>query len=100
MLSYYRSTNQFSRKGFILTNLTNPAGFIPACLTYLTGFYKTNELATRLAWFWGIQAFASAFSGFLSFAIFRLAGTAGLEGWKWLFLIDGIGTDFVGFVAL
>ncbi|CAO3680449.1 unnamed protein product [Umbelopsis vinacea] len=75
------------------------AGFIPACLTYLTGFYKTNELATRLAWFWGIQAFASAFSGFLSFAIFRLAGTAGLEGWKWLFLIDGIGTDFVGFVA-
>lgn len=76
------------------------AGFIPACLTYLTGFYKTTELATRLAWFWGIQAFASAFSGLVSFAIFRLAGTAGLEGWKWLFLIDGIATDFVGFAAL
>lgn len=75
------------------------AGFIPACLTYMTGWYKTRELATRLAWFWGIQAFASAFSGLISFGIFRLSGVAGLEGWKWLFLIDGILTHVVGFVA-
>jgi MFS family permease len=76
------------------------AGFIPACLTYLTGFYTTTELATRLAWFWAIQSFASAFSGFLSFVIFRLAGVAGLEGWKWLFLIDGLGTNVVGAISL
>ena len=56
-------------------------------------------MATRLAWFWGIQAFASAFSGLISFGIFRLGGVAGLEGWKWLFLIDGIFTHIVGFVA-
>ncbi|KAI8075346.1 major facilitator superfamily domain-containing protein [Gilbertella persicaria] len=75
------------------------AGFIPACLTYLTGWYKTKELATRLAWFWGIQAFASAFSGLISSGIFQLKGIAGLEGWKWLFLIDGIMTHLVGFMA-
>lgn len=75
------------------------AGFIPACLTYLTGWYKTRELATRLAWFWGIQSFASAFSGLISFGVFRLAGVGGLEGWKWLFLIDGIFTHIVGFIA-
>jgi hypothetical protein len=69
-------------------------------LTYLTGFYKTNELATRLAWFWGVQSFASAFSGFLSFAIFRLAGVGGLFGWQWLFLLDGIFTDIIGIIAL
>jgi Major Facilitator Superfamily len=76
------------------------AGFIPACLTYLTGFYTTAELSSRLAWFWAIQSFASAFSGFLSFLIFRLAGVAGLEGWKWLFLIDGILTDVVALISL
>jgi hypothetical protein len=76
------------------------AGFIPASLTYLTGWYKTNELATRLAWFWGIQSFASAFSGLISFGIFRMSGIGGLHGWKWLFIIDGIITHIVGIVAL
>ncbi|KAG2197908.1 hypothetical protein INT46_003215 [Mucor plumbeus] len=75
------------------------AGFIPASLTYLTGWYKTNELATRLAWFWGIQSFASAFSGLISFGIFRMAGIGGLYGWKWLFIIDGIFTHIVGIIA-
>ncbi|KAI8143455.1 major facilitator superfamily domain-containing protein [Fennellomyces sp. T-0311] len=75
------------------------AGFIPATLQYLTTWYKTNELATRLAFFWGIQSVASAFSGLISFGIFRLRGVAGLEGWKWLFLIDGIFTHVVAFVA-
>lgn len=76
------------------------AGFIPACVAYLTGWYKTNELATRLSWFWGVQSFASAFSGLISFGIFRMSGIGGLQGWKWLFLIDGVCTHIVGAVAL
>ncbi|KAI8062955.1 major facilitator superfamily domain-containing protein [Thamnidium elegans] len=75
------------------------AGFIPASLIYLTSWYKTNELATRLSWFWGIQYFASAFSGLISFGIFRMSGIGGLHGWKWLFIIDGIFTHIVGVVA-
>ncbi|KAG1057143.1 hypothetical protein G6F46_001022 [Rhizopus delemar] len=76
------------------------AGFIPSCLVYFTTWYKASELATRLAWFWGIQAFASAFSGLISFGIFRLEGVAGLYGWKWLFLIDGVFTHIIGFIAI
>ncbi|CAO3585889.1 unnamed protein product [Absidia cylindrospora] len=75
------------------------AGFIPACLVYLTAFYKTNELATRLAYFWGAQALASCFSGVMSFGIFRLDGLFDLQGWKWLFLIDGILTQAIGLIA-
>ena len=30
-------------------------GVIPATLLYLGSFYKSYELATRLAWFWGVQ---------------------------------------------
>lgn len=76
------------------------SGFIPACLSYMSLWYKTNELATRLAWFWGAQAFASSVSGIISFAVFRMRGIYGLEGWKWLFIIDGVATHMVGFVAL
>jgi hypothetical protein len=69
-------------------------------LIYLNSWYKNTELASRLAWFWGIQALASAFSGLISFGILGLSGVAGLFGWKWLFLIDGILTHVVGFVAM
>lgn len=89
--------------GFIAVRMLialTEAGFIPACLVYLTGWYKSNELATRLAWFWGIQSLASAFSGVISFGIFRMSGIANLYGWKWLFLIDGLMTHVVGFFAL
>ena len=76
------------------------AGFIPATLNYLTTWYKTKELATRLAFFWGIQSVASAVSGLISFGIFRLRGVGGLFGWQWLFLIDGIFTHIVAIIAL
>ncbi|KAK9765012.1 hypothetical protein K7432_006995 [Basidiobolus ranarum] len=71
------------------------AGFIPACLFYMSSFYKTHELGTRLAWFWGFQSLASAISSIMSFGILQMAGIAGLEGWKWLFLIDGVLTNLV-----
>ncbi|KAI9021431.1 MFS general substrate transporter [Phycomyces nitens] len=89
-------------KSFICVRIfiaVTEAGFIPACLLYLSSWYKTTELATRLSWFWGIQAFASAFSGLISSGIFKMRGIAGLEGWKWLFLLDGIGTQIIGFIA-
>ncbi|ORY07314.1 MFS general substrate transporter [Basidiobolus meristosporus CBS 931.73] len=71
------------------------AGFIPACLYYLSLYYKTHELGSRLAWFWGFQSLASAISSIMSFGILQMAGIGGLEGWKWLFLIDGLLTNVV-----
>ncbi|KIM82053.1 hypothetical protein PILCRDRAFT_71383 [Piloderma croceum F 1598] len=70
-------------------------GVIPATLVYLGGFYKSTELATRLAWFWGIQSIASAVSGLMASGLLQLGGVAHLQGWKWLFLVDGIITVFV-----
>ncbi|KAF7301592.1 hypothetical protein MIND_00724700 [Mycena indigotica] len=65
-------------------------GVIPATLIYLGSFYKGTELSTRLAAFWGTQAIASAVSGLMASGLLRLRGRAGLEGWKWLFIVDGI----------
>ncbi|CEP07753.1 hypothetical protein [Parasitella parasitica] len=89
-------------KGFITVRILiaiTEAGFIPACLSYMSKWYKINELATRLAWFWGAQALASAVSGLISFGVFRMRGIYGLAGWKWLFIIDGIATHIVGLIA-
>ncbi|KAJ3982593.1 MFS general substrate transporter [Lentinula detonsa] len=70
-------------------------GVIPATLIYLGSFYRSTELATRLAWFWGVQTIASAVSGLLASGLLQLQGVSGLEGWKWLFLVDGIITVVV-----
>ncbi|KAJ8522140.1 hypothetical protein ONZ45_g1225 [Pleurotus djamor] len=86
--------------GFLIVRILNriaitEGGVIPATLVYLGGFYRGTELATRLAWFWGIQIIASAVSGLMASGLLQLRGIGGLEGWKWLFLVDGIITVFV-----
>ncbi|KIY68935.1 MFS general substrate transporter [Cylindrobasidium torrendii FP15055 ss-10] len=65
-------------------------GTIPATLVYLGAFYKNTELAVRLGWFWGVQVIANAVSGLMASGLLQLRGVSGLEGWKWLFLVDGI----------
>ncbi|KAJ7668129.1 MFS general substrate transporter [Mycena rosella] len=73
-------------------------GVIPATLIYLGGYYKSTELSTRLGWFWGVQAIASAVSGLMASGLLQLRGKSGLEGWKWLFIVDGAITVFVSVI--
>ncbi|KAK0434188.1 MFS general substrate transporter, partial [Armillaria borealis] len=84
-----------NRGGYLTVIALTEGGVIPATLVYLGSFYKSTELATRLAWFWGIQTISSAVSGLMASGLLQLRGIGGLEGWKWLFLIDGIITAFV-----
>ena len=51
MLIYIFFSSFLTNKVIAITE----GGVIPATLVYLGGFYKSTELATRLAWFWGIQ---------------------------------------------
>ncbi|KAI5121462.1 hypothetical protein M0805_003919 [Coniferiporia weirii] len=81
--------------GYLTVIALTEGGVIPATLLYLGGFYKSTELATRLAWFWGVQSIASAVSGLMASGLLQLRGVAGLFGWKWLFLIDGLITVVV-----
>jgi hypothetical protein len=47
-------------------------------------------------WGWNIfQSIASAVSGLMASGLLQLGGVANLQGWKWLFLVDGIITVFV-----
>ncbi|KAJ3070200.1 hypothetical protein HDU99_002745 [Rhizoclosmatium hyalinum] len=72
-------------------------GVIPATLVYLGSYYKRNELATRLSWFWGVQTLASAVSGLMASGLLQLEGVNGLNGWRWLFIVDGIITVLAAF---
>jgi len=74
------------------------AGFFPAATFLLTLWYRRYEVQRRMAIFYVAATLSGAFSGLLAFAIQKLDGRSGLEGWQWIFLIEGlipVGLSFV-----
>lgn len=71
-------------------------GFFPAATYLLTTWYARFEVQTRLAIFFSASSGANAFSGLLAFAIINMDGVGGLEGWRWIFILEGIVTVLFG----
>lgn len=72
------------------------AGFFPGAIAFMNKWYTKYELATRLSIFYVGSALSGAFSGLLAYAIAKMDGDAGLEGWRWIFILEGIFTVVVG----
>ncbi|KAI0756304.1 MFS general substrate transporter [Daedaleopsis nitida] len=74
-------------------------GFIPDMVLYLSYFYTKSELPLRLAWFWASNYVAEIVSALTASVILRLRGVGGYAGWRYLFLIEGCLTLFIGVVS-
>ncbi|KAH6661984.1 MFS nicotinic acid transporter [Halenospora varia] len=75
------------------------AGLYPGVAYYLTMWYCTEELAFRQGLFFSAASMAGAFSGLLAYAIAKMHGVGGLEGWRWIFILEGILTVVVAVAA-
>ncbi|KAK1907213.1 hypothetical protein P3342_005537 [Pyrenophora teres f. teres] len=74
-------------------------GFIPDNILYLSYFYTGWELPGRLSWFWVSYQSTQIISAFLAFGILRLRGHNGLEGWRYLFALEGMLTGLIGIAS-
>src|SRR5262245_45939952 len=73
------------------------AGFFPGIILYLTYWFPTRERARVTAYFMMAIALASVFGNPVSGAIMQyLHLTAGLRGWQWLFLLEGLPSIVLG----
>lgn len=74
-------------------------GFIADMILWLSYFYKHSELSVRLGFFWTAGSVSDILASILGAGLLRLRGVAGLAGWRWLFLIEGLLTLVVGLCA-
>jgi len=72
------------------------AGFFPGIVLYLTYWVPSRERARMGALFMMAAPVAMAFGAPLSGLLLGMNGMAGLKGWQWLFLLEGLPAVFLG----
>jgi ACS family tartrate transporter-like MFS transporter len=75
------------------------AGFFPGVLYYLTRWFRERDRAKAISLFMTAGTLAGIFNP-LSGAILRMEGMAGLRGWQWLFLLEGLPSILLGLSVL
>ncbi|KAK7409216.1 hypothetical protein QQX98_008592 [Neonectria punicea] len=76
------------------------AGFLPGAILIISNWYLPNGTQVRIAILYTSAATGGAFSGLLALSIAKMDGVAGLEGWRWIFIIEGIFTVIVGVMCI
>ncbi|KAF9891253.1 hypothetical protein FE257_004817 [Aspergillus nanangensis] len=76
------------------------AGFLPGVMFIMSSWYKKSEIGKRFSIFFTALCFAGACAGLISGAVIAgLDGALGMQGWRWLFVIEGVATVFFGIMA-
>jgi MFS transporter, ACS family, tartrate transporter len=76
------------------------AGFFPGMILYLTFWFPHLYRARFTAIFMAAIPLSSIFGGPLSGFILGMDGVAGLHGWQWLFLLEGLPACFLAVAVL
>ncbi|MCJ1314268.1 hypothetical protein MMC25_007948 [Agyrium rufum] len=71
------------------------AGFVPGCIYLISMYYKRYELQWRVNIFFCASILSGAFGGLLAYALANMAGIGGYNGWRWIFIIEGLITILV-----
>jgi ACS family tartrate transporter-like MFS transporter len=76
------------------------AGFFPGIVLYLTWWFPAHERTRVLALFMTAISASYVVGGPLSGGLLELDGVAGLDGWQWLFLLEGLPAIGLGLFTL
>lgn len=77
----------------------NSPRLFPGVTYYITMWYRKHECGFRMALFFSAATAAGAFGGLLARGILEMDGVGNYEGWRWLFILEGILTLVVAGVA-
>ncbi|MEO7505225.1 MAG: MFS transporter [Sphingomicrobium sp.] len=76
------------------------AGFWPTAIYFISSWFPGAHRGRALSRFYCFGGVASILMGVMSGWLLGLDGLAGLRGWQWLFLAEGLPAVFVGLAVL
>ena len=76
------------------------AGFFPAIIYYLSQWFPASMRARSMAKFMIAIPLSGLLGGPLGGWLLGFDGRLGLQGWQWLFLVEGVPSVLLGFVTL
>jgi MFS family permease len=77
------------------------AGFLPGVAVYLTHWFPARYRARAVGGYIIAGSFSAVLGGPVSTALLTYAdGRLGLQGWQWMFVVEGIPAVFLGLFAL
>ena len=75
------------------------SGLFPGVVFYLSMWYKRAEQHYRVALFFSAASLAGAFGGILAWGIAHMRGVGGYNGWRWIFILEGLLTVVISVAA-
>lgn len=91
-----------SRASFIVTRgLIGlfEGGFICDMMLWMSYFYTSEELPMRISLFYISNPLTSVFSALLAAALLKISTPSVPDGWRWLYLIEGVFTLLIGIAS-
>lgn len=88
--------------GFLLSRFflgVAESGLFPGVVFYFSMWYKRRERQYRISLFFSAASLAGAFGGILAYGIGRMRGIVWENGWRWIFILEGILTVVVAAAA-
>ena len=97
-MMFVRSPTSFYLLRFLLG--VAEAGFFPGIIYYLGNWYPAEQRARAVSWFMVAIPLSIVIGGPVAGLLLGLDGLLGLNGWQWLFLLEGAPAVILGFVVL
>ena len=76
------------------------AGFFPGMLLYMTYWFPNSWRGRFVGIFMAAIPMANIVDGPISTTILGMEGIAGLHGWQWMFILEGIPATILAFLSL
>ncbi|KAB8200622.1 major facilitator superfamily domain-containing protein [Aspergillus parasiticus] len=75
------------------------SGYFPGVVYLLSCWYSRYDMHKRFSLFYSIGLFSQAIANILAYGLTHMDGIENLEGWRWIFIIEGVTTLAIGFLA-
>ena len=75
------------------------AGSYPGSIYLISTWYTRYELQKRYAFLYMIGTAAIGGSGILAFGLSKIGGQSGLDGWSWIFILEGVITCVIAIAS-